>query len=151
LVELKNLIVTERRGWREVDQPNVGSEEARQSNEVRKTAEGSPQGVAKRKQPGASESKKTEKNLGRVGSPSGSKPQTQSAEYPNQKGTPREKFLESPSLCHLHQPRVRMFKSNDLVSFTQASILQNSLELATFLFVFMVKLEICVTKQRSPR
>ena len=44
-----------------------------------------------------------------------------------------------------------MFKSNDLVSRTRASILQNPLEMATFLFVFMVKFEICVTKQRSPR
>ena len=90
MVEL-NLITTERRGWQEVDQPKVGPEGARQWNEVKKTAEVSPQGVAKRNQSGECESKNTEKNLGSVGSPSGSKPQTQSAEYANQESTPREK------------------------------------------------------------
>jgi hypothetical protein len=42
-----------------------------------------------------------------------------------------------------------MLQSNDLVSRTRASILQNPLKFATFLFVFRVKFEICVTKQRS--
>ena len=51
-----------RKGWgaSEEEQLKVGPEGARKSNEVRKTVEGSPQGVAKRNQPGASESKNTE-------------------------------------------------------------------------------------------
>ena len=51
------LIATERRGMREVEQPKVGPGGARQSTNGRKTAAGSPTGVAKRNQLVAGESK----------------------------------------------------------------------------------------------